>query len=87
MCLVIHSFCNAWNIATSGFISGLPPQARVFLDYQLDQGHGGVDKDLVAIAEPMVDWKEKLSVPIGLTRAQIHDIEKGQYRDNHLLQR
>ena len=35
----------------------------------------------------MVDWKEKLSVPIGLTRAQIHDIEKGQYRDNHLLQR
>ena len=72
---------------TSDFISRLSPQAREFLDYQLDQDHHGVDEDLVAIARPMVDWKEKLSIPIGLTFSEIRDIEMGQYRDNHLLQR
>lgn len=72
---------------TSDYISRLPPQAHVYLDYLLDHGHGGVEADLVAIAGPMVDWKEKLSIPIGLTLTEIHDIEMGQNRDNHALQR
>ena len=75
------------NFVDSDFISHLTPQARKFLDYRIDQGHKGVNKDLNTIAEQMVDWKEKLSDPMELTRAQIHDIEMGQYRDNHELQR
>ena len=69
------------------YISRLPPQARAYLDYQLDQGHGGVDKDLYEIAEPMLYWKEKLSSHFGLTTSEIHDIEVGHNRDNPELQR
>ena len=56
-------------------MSSLPACVRPFLEQQLDWDHGGVDRDLNAIAEHILDWEEKLSTPLELTRTEIHDIK------------
>ncbi len=55
-------------------MSTLPASAHPHLELQLDWGHGGEDRDLNEIAYQMVEWEEKLSAPLGLTRVNIHDI-------------
>ena len=56
------------------------------LDKQLDWCHGGVDKDLYAIADSMLKWEEKLSTHLGLTHIDITNI-KEQYPRNPIQQR
>ncbi len=58
-------------------MSTLPAGARPHLERQLDWGHEGVDADLDEIAEQMIEWEEKLSASLGLTRMDIHDITEG----------
>lgn len=56
------------------YISTLPDTASDHLCKKLDYDNEGVDKDLHAIAEHMLEW-EWLSPILGLTTANIHDIK------------
>ena len=55
----------------------LPACARPHLELQLDWGHRGVEADLYEIADHMIEWEEKLVVPLGLTDIDVHDINEG----------
>jgi len=68
------------------YLSSLPPAARPHLEYMLDQGHDGVEVDLISIAESMLQWEEKLATHLGLTAVDISDIKEA-YRDRPVLQR
>ena len=60
--------------------------AHPHLEWQLDLGHGGVDRDLNEIADHSLDWEEKLSAPLGLTAIDISDI-KTIHQNKPALQR
>ena len=65
-------------------VSSLPASAQNMLDKELDFDNEGVEKDLCKIAEHMVDWEEKFSIPLSLTATDISDINK---KSNPVLQR
>ena len=64
----------------------LPACARPHLEWQLDLGHEGVDKDLYEIAHHMLDWEEALMAHLQLTEVDRSDI-KDTYPGKPLLQR
>ena len=68
------------------YVSSLPCNAHSYLDFQLDIGHKGVEKDLHEIAYHMPDWEEKLSTHLELTPVEISDINK-MYPFEPVLQR
>ena len=70
----------------SSFVSSLPACARPHLEWELDWGHEGVDKDLSEIAHHMLDWEERLATHLELTAVDIHDI-RSKHRDSAPLQR
>ena len=53
----------------------MPSNVRCHLDCQLDWDNEGVDQDLYEIAHLIVHWEEELSVLLGLTAVDIHDIK------------
>ena len=57
------------------YLSSLSPHVHPFLEQQLDWDHGGVDVDLNEIADHMLDWEDRLSAHLGLTRTDIRDIK------------
>lgn len=56
------------------YLTKLHPSVNVFLKKRLDWDAGGVDKDLIKIAEHMLNWREKLSGHLELTNVEINDI-------------
>jgi len=92
MCCSVSSL--SWFMSVSiltglnfeGYRSSLPPAARPHLEYELDWGHEGVEKDLYSIADVMLKWEEKLAVALTLTDVDISDI-KAIHRDEPVLQR
>ena len=44
-------------------------------------------RDLHFLAEGMLHWEEKLSAPMALTTAQVHDIKHGEDQAQPALQR
>ena len=67
-------------------MESLPPAARPHLELQLDWGHEGVERDLMEIADHMLDWEQRLSTHLGLTAIQISDI-KEKHPQKPILQR
>jgi hypothetical protein len=67
-------------------VASLPPAVQGHLQQRLDWDNGGVDKDLSEIADYMLNWDGILSVPLGLTERDIHDIKK-IHHDSPSLQR
>lgn len=61
-------------------MSSLPPPARPHLEYILDWGHDGVQRDLCEIADHMLDWEEKLSTHLGLADIDISDIKEENFK-------
>ena len=57
-------------------MSSLSPFVHPLLEQQLDWDHGGVDVDLNEIAYHMLDWEDRLSAHLGLTRIDVKDIKK-----------
>ena len=57
-------------------MSSLSPCVHPLLERQLDWDHGGVDVDLNEIADHMLDWEERLSAHLELTRIDINDIKE-----------
>ncbi len=84
----VHEFCCACVIIIlpplpgyQDYVSRLSREARHFLGNVLG------DSERYKIAESMLKWEEKFAPVMELTESEIHDIKRGQYRDNHVLQR
>ena len=69
----------------TAYMRDLPAAAHPHLTLLLDWDNG-VDKDLIKISENMLRWDESLSVHLGLTEVDIHDI-KIIHHDKPSLQR
>ena len=61
----------------------IPPHNRLKLDEELDYDND-VDRDLIAVADNMINWEVNLKVPLGLTEADVYRIK--QERDSVLRQ-
>lgn len=86
---LLHVHCNFVIAIGRNFqvhVSSLPTSARPHLEQPLDWDHQGVDKDLIEIAQYMLDWEEKLCGHLGLTAVEISDI-KNSHCNNPQLQR
>ena len=59
------------------YVSSLPPSAYPYLKLLVDEGNNGVEKDLIAIADEMLDWEEKLTTHFELTNVDLSDIKGG----------
>ena len=57
-------------------MSSLSPRVHPLLEKLLDWNCGGVDVDLNEIAYHMLDWEDRLSAHLGLTRIDISDIKE-----------
>ena len=60
----------------SSYLSSIPATALPYLDNLLDWDQEGVDRHLNRIADAMIEWEENLSIWLGLTEVQIHDLKK-----------
>ena len=59
------------------YVQGLPES---LLKRQLDYDSNGVDHDLIAIAEHMINWEVDLVAPMKLTEIDVHDIRYHDHR-------
>ena len=56
-------------------MSSLSSCVHPLLEKLLDWDHGGVDVNLNEIADHMLDWEDRLSAHLGLTRIDVKDIK------------
>jgi hypothetical protein len=75
----MHLHCTGSGI--SAYLSTLPGSALRYLDEPVDR-----NTDLIVLAEPMVNWEQKLQTHLGLTDVEVHDI-KDSLPSKPLLQR
>ena len=54
----------------------MPGATSSHLEQLLDWDSKGVDRDLIEISEHMLHWEGKLSVRLGLTEVDVHDIKE-----------
>ena len=71
----VHFFVAAEEF--QAYVSSLPATALPLLEWQLDEGNWGVEKDLIEIAHCMLEWEVMLAPHLGLTAVDMHDITKG----------
>ena len=58
------------------YLSGVVPDTHLpHLDQPLDWDNDGVERDLIDIADSMLDWEVNLTTHFNLTQANIHDIK------------
>ncbi len=55
-------------------VSSIPAGNRRKLSKELDFEHEGLEVHLGEIADSMINWRERLATPLGLSEAEIHDI-------------
>ncbi len=55
-------------------VSSIPAGNRRKLSKKLDFENEGLDVHLGEIADSMINWREKLATPLGLSEAEVHDI-------------
>ena len=58
----------------------LPTSTRSLLYKQLDWDSKGVEKDLIVIADQMLNWEEKLIVSLKLSHIETRDIKEEHKR-------
>ena len=86
LCQVCYFLPSDGESKLQAYISSLSPYAQSLLDKELDWDNS-IDKDLVEIANKMIDWEEKgLHTLLELDRVKKHDIKR-KYRDELNLQR
>ena len=85
-CIIVSIIMTATASDCSSFQASLPPSRHPYLERQLDFDQGGVDRDLNKIADSIINWEMNLSVELGLTNNEIHDI-KAEHPINNALQR
>ena len=73
--LIIYTIVNAVP-DYQAYLSFLSPRVHPLLEKQLYWDHGGVDVDLNEIADHMLDWEDRLSAHLGLTRIDINHIKE-----------
>ena len=55
-------------------VSSIPADNQHKLSKKLDFEHEGSDVHLEKVADSMINWREKLATPLGLSEAEVHAI-------------
>ena len=55
-------------------VNSIPAGNRRKLSKELDFESGNLDVHLGEIADSMINWREKLATPLGLTAVDVHNI-------------